>query len=92
MCVKTAYNEASKEMDEFVDQLVRMEQNIVEALVYAARAQGFRAGVKPYKGPRLVGSPPIKRVVFIEYPEKTVEWTYPETRKMFLDSLPRYEK
>lgn len=66
------------------------EQKVIEALVYAARAQGLRAGVRPYTGLQDDG-PPIERVVFIDYLEKTIEWTYGEMQAKFLDSFPQYE-
>jgi hypothetical protein len=75
----------------FVKHIIGIEQRILMALVYSARAQGFRAGVKPYTGSQDEGLPPIKRAVYIEYPEKTIEWTYTELSATFLDSLPQYE-
>jgi hypothetical protein len=78
-------------MEEFVKHLVEMEMRIVEALVYSARAQGFRAGVRPYveQDPEL--APLVKRAVFIEYPEKTIEWGYPEIQAEFLNRFTQYE-
>ena len=83
---------------EFVDYIIGMEQRIIESLVYAAQAQGLRAGVRPYTGPQPMPESEeetylsIKRAVFIEYPTKTLEWTYGEVQAKFLDSLPQYDR
>jgi len=87
------------EMEDSIDFLfIKPQQKLIEALVYSARAQGFHAGVRPYTGEQAEleeGNeeyPPVTRVVFIEYPEKTIEWEYAEVQADFLDSFPQYDK
>jgi hypothetical protein len=86
-----------KEQDmstDFVDILMGMHRQQVEAMVYLARHQGLHAGVRPNTHSPQPGDeqyPPIKRVVFIEFPEQTIEWPFTETDKntAWLDSLPQ---
>ena len=80
-------------MEAFIDMLLDDKKNMVIALVYLAREQGFRAGVKPYTKPPEPDDeefPPVKRTVFIDFPERTIEWPFAEAQAEFLDSFPQY--
>jgi len=82
-------------MDDFTDMFIRQLKKNLETFVYLARAQGLRAGVRPYNAPPEPGDeelPPTKRAVFIEFPEKTIEWPLAEVQAEFLDSLPQYSQ
>lgn len=71
------------------------KMNYIVAFVYLARAQGFRAGVRPYNEPPEPSDEellPLKRAVFIEFPEKTIEWPFDESQAEFLDSFPQYSE
>jgi hypothetical protein len=82
-----------------VDELfIIPQQKVLEALVYLARAQGLRAGVRPFTSTvqpedKGVGEEHLipERTVFIETPEKTMEWPYTEVQAAFLDSFEQYE-
>ena len=78
-------------MNIILDQIIPTS---IEAMLYLARAQGFRAGVRPNKATPEPGDedPPIERVVFIDFPEKTVVWGLTENMAEFLDSLPQYSE
>ena len=82
-------------MPDFVDILLDWQRKQVEATVYLARHQGFRAGVRPNALPPDPDDeyPPIKRVVFIDFPEKTIVWGFTEVGENtpWLDSLPQYD-
>jgi hypothetical protein len=92
-------NEENDEFSDSIDELfIKPQLKIIEALVYSARAQGLRAGVRPYTGEQDTSLdengkpyPPIERTVFIEYPEKTIEWPFGEVQAKYLDSFPQYE-
>jgi len=82
-------------MDSFVDILIEDKKNMVIALVYLAQAQGFRTGVKPYTKPPEPDDeefPPVKRAVFIDFPRKTMMWSFAESQAEFLDSFPQYSE
>ena len=82
-------------METFTDILIEEKKNMVVALVYLAKAQGFRAGVRPNKASPEPGDemfPPIKRIVFIDFPEKTIMWGFTESQAEFLDSFPQYSE
>jgi hypothetical protein len=81
----------------FIDEIIDMHRWQVTATVYTARHQGLRAGVRPKTEALQPGDekyPPVKRVVFIEFPEKTLEWGFTEIPKntAWLDSLPQYDQ
>lgn len=88
---------SSDPANDFANMIMDMHQWNVEASIRLAQHQGLRAGVRPNTHPPTPedeGFPPIKRVVFIEFSEKTMEWGVPETDKNtpWLDSLPQYDQ
>jgi len=81
----------------FTDLIMGMHQWHIEAMIYMARSQGLRAGVRPNTIPPEPSDekyPPVKRAAFIEFSEKTKEWGFRETphNTAWLDSLPQYEQ
>jgi hypothetical protein len=85
------------ESNPFVDYLMEERRKQVEATVYLARHVGLRAGVRPNAAPPEPGDeeyPPVKRVVFIDYPEKTIVWGFTEIGEntAWLDSFPQYKQ
>ena len=85
------------ESNPFVDILMEERRKQVEATVYLARHVGLRAGVRPNAVPPEPGDeeyPPVERVVFIDYPEKTIVWGFTEIgeNKAWLDSFPQYKQ
>lgn len=81
------------------DSIMGWQQGPMEGLIYMARAQGFRAGVRPnahIPTPGDKDKPFAKRVVFIDFPEKTVIlWGFVEETEeiaSWLDSLPQYDQ
>ncbi len=84
------------EDSEFLFLHVGLQKSHLEAMVYLARHQGLRAGVRPNVSIQQPSEdedfPPFKRVVFIEYPEKTMAWGFDEERDAaWLNSFPQYE-
>ena len=71
---------------------VELFRSPIEAAVLLARHQGLRAGVRPNTKPQkpsVEGDPPLTHVVFIEFPEKTLEWEFANID--WLDRFPQYD-
>lgn len=89
--------EGQNESNSFVDIIVQERKQMVEALVYFAHHLGIRAGVRPNAAPPQPGDedfPPVKRVVFIDFPEKTLVWGFTEIDENieWLNKFPQYEQ
>ena len=79
--------------ESLTDLILTLRQRQVEAMIYLARHQDLRAGVRLYTPvPGDEKFPPVKRAAFIEFPEKSMEWGFTEAAyNTWLDSLPQYD-
>lgn len=86
------------EISLFADAIMQLQKPLIEATIYAARYQGLRAGVRPNKYVPQPGEEEKlfipKRLIFVDYPEKTVVWVFKETEENldWLDSFPQYDQ
>jgi hypothetical protein len=92
--MENSIDQTAEETNPFTEMWMGNLQGNLECHVYLARAQGFRAGVRPHTAPPIPGdedNPPLTRDVFVEFPEKTVEWYFTDAVTDWLDSLPQYD-